>query len=86
MDYKKVNEPCFVCEIEDNLGEARGTQSHPTNCGWRVKRENKGYKNALNEIMKLCKSHDGMSVDECISKIHETALSALYARYDVIEK
>lgn len=27
--------PCPVCRAEDELGESRGTQSHPINCGWR---------------------------------------------------
>ena len=33
--YTLTGRPCFVCECEDELGEARGTQSHPINCGWR---------------------------------------------------
>lgn len=33
--YTLTERPCFVCEAEDSLGEDRGTQSHPINCGWR---------------------------------------------------
>lgn len=33
--YTLTSRPCFVCKSEDRLGEKRGTQSHPINCGWR---------------------------------------------------
>jgi len=33
--YALTGRPCFVCKIEDELHEKRGTQSHPINCGWR---------------------------------------------------
>ncbi len=84
--YRIIEEPCFVCQVEDSLGESRGTQSHPINCGWRIKRENEGYKDGLNMIKELCKNHDGMTDDECISKIGEVALSVLFTRYDVLSK
>jgi len=38
-DYSRIEDPCFVCEIEDELGEERGTNSHPINCGWKLKLE-----------------------------------------------
>lgn len=33
--YWLTERPCFVCRMEDGLGEKRGTWSHPINCGWR---------------------------------------------------
>lgn len=33
--YTLTENPCFVCKIEDDLGEERGTNSHPINCKWR---------------------------------------------------
>lgn len=33
--YRMTRRPCPVCKAEDILGEKRGTQSHPINCGWR---------------------------------------------------
>ena len=33
--YALTKRPCPVCCAEDALGESRGTQSHPINCGWR---------------------------------------------------
>lgn len=85
MNYRTIEEPCFVCKVEDELGESRGTQSHPINCGWRVKRENKGYQKGLDAIMKFCKHHNVMSYDEFASKMHEIALSALFGHYDMID-
>lgn len=46
-DYSCIEEPCFVCNIEDELNELRGTQSHPINCGWRLKEEHKVMKEEL---------------------------------------
>jgi len=34
--YTLIERPCLVCKIEDSLGEKRGTNSHPINCGWRI--------------------------------------------------
>lgn len=39
--YHLTGRPCFVCRIEDELSEKRGTQSHPINCGWR--KDNEGF-------------------------------------------
>lgn len=36
VDYNVIQDPCFVCKAEDALGEPRGTQSHPINCGWKI--------------------------------------------------
>lgn len=84
--YSKIEEPCFVCEVEDKLNEERGTQSHPINCGWRVKREKAGYEAGLREIMKLSREKGDLSKEEYLSKMHEIALSTLFARYDIKKK
>jgi hypothetical protein len=47
--YEITKEPCFVCEAEDYLGEKRGTNSHPINCGWRLREENRIMAEALKE-------------------------------------
>lgn len=33
--YSLTERPCPACWCEDELGEPRGTMSHPINCGWR---------------------------------------------------
>ena len=33
--YSLTERPCFVCKIEDQLHDPRGSMSHPINCGWR---------------------------------------------------
>ena len=69
----KLQESCFVCRAEDALGELRGTQSHPINCGWRVKRERDAYMESLEEILKICPFPDE---HEVIAEIRKTALKA----------
>jgi len=78
--YDKIEEPCFVCECEDKLGEERGTQSHPINCGWRVKRENEGYRKGLDEIIEMCRNSKG---DTLIDRVISTAVNSIYGRYDM---
>jgi hypothetical protein len=51
--YDRVEDPCPVCEVEDALNEQRGTQSHPINCGWRLKEENRIMREALEKLGKF---------------------------------
>jgi len=81
--YSKIEEPCFVCEVEDKLGEERGTQSHPINCGWRVKRENEGYRKGLDEIIKLCWTPQDNVSKDLIEKIREIALESYMGKYHI---
>ena len=82
-DYSKIQEPCFVCKVEDELGEERGTQSHPINCGWRVSRENKGYVKGLESIYNLCNTSNDADLKEVIKKIKILAVDSLVGRYDM---
>lgn len=82
-DYSKIQEPCFVCKAEDELGEERGTQSHPVNCGWRVRREREGYIQTLEEIYTLCYFSDDKDLKEVIVKVKNTTISALIGRFDI---
>lgn len=79
--YSKVEEPCFVCQIEDDMGQERGTQSHPFNCGWRVIRENKNHIKTLEQIYNICQSDK--SSDDKLKEIKNNAIQSLVARYDM---
>lgn len=83
VDYSIIQTPCFVCEIEDSLGEERGTHSHPINCGWRVKRERSGYIKGLEDIINLCDIPADADPKEVIEKIKNAAVSAYAGRYDI---
>jgi protein gp37 len=41
--YTLTERPCFVCKVEDDLGQLRGSMSHPINCGWRHDSERAGH-------------------------------------------
>lgn len=40
--YTLTGRPCFVCKVENDLGQPRGSMSHPINCGWRHDMERSG--------------------------------------------
>ena len=77
--YDVVLVPCFVCEVEDELKEERGTQSHPINCGWRRERERAGYVKALEQIYNICQGRNDTN------EIREIVVKALVGRYDIKE-
>lgn len=56
-DYSKIQYPCFVCKVEDQLGQPRGTQSHPINCGWKIEREHQIRTKALEQIINATYRH-----------------------------
>ena len=75
-----MNHPCFVCRVEDTLGQVRGTQSHPLNCEWRVREEHKIRTMALEKIQNLIQSLRASGANELYSEIDEIgnlAISAL---------
>jgi hypothetical protein len=84
-DYSKIQEPCFVCDCEDALGEERGTQSHPINCGWRVGREKEAFEKALQEIYDLIYYSDESERNELNKKIKGIAIKALVHKHDIKE-
>lgn len=83
MDYSKIQEPCFVCDVEDGLGEERGSMSHPINCGWRVNRTKEAYEQGLSDIISLCIHPVDKDVETLAKEIRDKALSVLMGRYDV---
>lgn len=86
MDYAKIEEPCFVCKCEDELGETRGTQSHPINCGWKVKRENEGYAKSLYKIIGLSNAVNDDEFVAFVKNVRDIATSSLVSRYDIEER
>lgn len=80
---------CFVCDVEDTLGEVRGTQSHPINCGWRLTRETKAHKNTLEEIVNLCfptklgTPQTSEELKTTIQSIRNLAINSICGRYDI---
>jgi hypothetical protein len=85
-DYSKIQEPCFVCQAEDRLGELRGTQSHPINCGWKVGIESKIRERALERIINLCDDVNNVEHDELIIKIKNIATTSLTIGYNKLKE
>lgn len=84
MDYSKIQEPCFVCRVEDKLGQVRGTQSHPITCGWRIKHEHEMYERALRGIYDLgyAPDRDPDKLFNVIDEIRSISAAALVRKYD----
>ena len=79
MEYKTPQYPCFVCRVEDSLGQERGSQSHPINCGWRLQRESELREEALDKIIKLtCFSKDD-NLEDVLRDIRLIAQTAVVA-------
>lgn len=83
MAYDKIEEPCFVCGVEDELKQARGSMSHPINCGWKIKRQLEGYEKGLNDILSLFDNVNTIGHDEFLKRIYTISLTSLMYNYNI---